>query len=71
MGIRSEIWTATGSWLIQINVGEDAQLCMGHRRVFFCCMLEVREWEKDGRWLLAHSFNNNRFLLIVIPNMVS
>lgn len=35
MGNRSEIWTATGSWLIQINVGEDAQLCLGHWRVFF------------------------------------
>ncbi|WP_185929405.1 hypothetical protein [Paenibacillus popilliae] len=41
MGIRSEIWTATGSWLIQINVGEDAQLCLGHWRVFFAAIVRL------------------------------
>lgn len=60
-----------GSWFTEINVGEDALMCLWHWRVFFCCIWEeVREWEKTG-WQLAHCFNNNRFLLIVIPNIVS
>jgi len=46
MGNRSEIWTVTGSWLTQINVGEDAQLCMGHWRVFFLLHLEGQSMRK-------------------------
>ncbi len=34
MGNRSEIWTVIGSWFTQIIDGVDAQLCMGHWRVF-------------------------------------
>ncbi|WP_231515020.1 hypothetical protein [Paenibacillus sp. UNC217MF] len=46
MGIRSEIWTATGSWFIQIIDVEDAQLCMGHWRVFFLLHLEGQSMRK-------------------------